>query len=139
MRVDNWDSKLQEVIKETIDKKEFNYGKNDCITFTLQCIEAITGKKVFDHKWKSIKQGKEIIKKLKKKDLLDIALHIAKENKFNEVDINKAQRGDVLYYKDEYDWDGTLGVCLGDKTMFNWKKSIMLIGNDRCIKCWRIE
>ena len=42
-------------------------------------------------------------------------------------------RTDVLYYKDEYDWDGTLGVCLGDKTMFNWKKSIMLIRNDRCI------
>jgi hypothetical protein len=23
--------------------------------------------------------------------------------------------------------------------MFNWKKSIMLINNDRCMKCWRIE
>ena len=139
MRVDSWEIKLNEVIEKTKNIERFEYGKNDCITFTLQCIEAITGKNVFDHKWKSIKQGKEIIKKLKKKDLLDIALHIAKENKFNEVDINKAQRGDVLYYKDEYDWDGTLGVCLGDKTMFNWKKSIMLIRNDRCMKCWRIE
>ena len=139
MRVDSWEIKLNEVIEKTKNKEKFEYGKNDCITFTLQCIEAITGKKVFDHKWRSIKQGKEIIKKLKKKDLLDIALYIAKENKFNEVDINKAQRGDVLYYKDEYDWDGTLGVCLGDKTMFNWKKSIMLINNDRCMKCWRIE
>ena len=139
MRVDSWEIKLNEVIEKTKNIEKFEYGKNDCITFTLQCIEAITGKKVFDHKWKSIIQGIEIIKKLKKIDLLDIALHIAKENKFNEVDINKAQRGDVLYYKDEYDWDGTLGVCLGDKTMFNWKKSIMLIGNNRCIKCWRIE
>ena len=139
MRVESWEIKLNEVIEKTKNKEKFEYGKNDCITFTLQCIEAITGKKVFDHKWKSIKQGKKIIKKLKKKDLLDIALHIAKENKFNQVDINKAQRGDVLYYKDEYDWDGTLGVCLGDKTMFNWKKSIMLINNDRCMKCWRIE
>ena len=139
MRVDSWEIKLNEVIEKTKNKEKFEYGKNDCITFTLQCIEAITGKKVFDHKWKSIKQGKEIIKKLKKKDLLDIALYIAKENKFDEVDINKAQRGDVLYYKDEYDWDGTLGVCLGDKTMFNWKKSIMLIRNHRCMKCWRIE
>ena len=139
MRVESWEIKLNEVIEKTKNKEKFEYGKNDCITFTLQCIEAITGKKVFDKKWKSIKQGKKIIKKLKKKDLLDIALHIAKENKFNQVDINKAQRGDVLYYKDEYDWDGTLGVCLGDKTMFNWKKSIMLINNDRCMKCWRIE
>lgn len=139
MRVDSWEIKLNEVITKTQAKEVFEYGKNDCITFTLQCIEAITGKNVFDHKWKSIKQGKEIIKKLKKKDLLDIALHIAKENNFKEIEVNKAQRGDVLYYKDTYDWDGTLGVCIGEKTMFNWKKAIMYLRNDICKKCWRIE
>tara|TARA_Y100000004_G_scaffold193383_1_gene255829 strand:+ start:254 stop:673 length:420 start_codon:yes stop_codon:yes gene_type:complete len=139
MRVENWDSKLQKVIKETIDKEKFNYGKNDCITFTLKCIETITGKKVFNHKWKSLKDGKAIIKKLKKKDLLDIALHVAKENNFKLININFAQRGDVLYYKDEFDWDGTLGVCIGDKTMFNWKKGISLILNNQCKYCWRIE
>ena len=139
MRVENWDSKLQKVIRETIDKEKFNYGKNDCITFTLKCIETITGKKVFNHKWKSLKDGKAIIKKLKKKDLLDIALHVAKEHNFQLIDINFAQRGDVLYYKDEFDWDGTLGVCIGDKTMFNWKKGISLILNNQCKYCWRIE
>jgi hypothetical protein len=139
MRVENWDSKLQKVIRETIDKEKFNYGKNDCITFTLKCIETITGKKVFNHKWKSLKDGKAIIKKLKKKDLLDIALHVAKEHNFELIDINFAQRGDVLYYKDEFDWDGTLGVCIGDKTMFNWKKGISLILNNQCKYCWRIE
>ena len=139
MRVENWDSKLQKVIRETIDKEKFNYGKNDCITFTLKCIETITGKKVFNHKWRSLKHGKSIIKKLKKKDLLDIALHVAKEHNFELIDINFAQRGDVLYYKDEFDWDGTLGVCIGDKTMFNWKKGISLILNNQCKYCWRIE
>ena len=139
MRVENWESKLEQVIEKTKNKPEFKYGKNDCITFTLECIEAITGKKVFDRKWKSLKDGKEIIKKLKKKDLLDIALHIAKENNFEEIIINKAQRGDVMYYKDEFDWDGTLGVCIGEKTMFNWKKAIMVINNNKCLKCWRIN
>lgn len=139
MRVENWESKLEQVIEKTKNKSEFKYGKNDCITFTLECIEAITGKKVFDRKWKSLKDGKEIIKKLKKKDLLDIALHIAKENNFEEIIINKAQRGDVMYYKDEFDWDGTLGVCIGEKTMFNWKKAIMVINNNKCLKCWRIN
>ena len=105
----------------------------------MQCIETITGKKVFDFKWKSLKDGKAIIKKLKKKDLLDIAKHIAKENNFKLIDIKFAQRGDVLYYKDEFDWDGTLGVCIGDKTMFNWKKGISLILNNQCKYCWRIE
>lgn len=139
MRVENWESKLEKVIEKTRNILEFKYGKNDCITFTLECIEAITGKKVFDNKWKSLKQGKEIIKKLKKKDLLDIALHVAKENNFEEIIINKAQRGDVMYYKDEFDWDGTLGICIGEKTMFNWKTTIMLIDNNKCLKCWRIN
>ena len=139
MRVENWESKLEQVIEKTKNKPEFKYGKNDCITFTLECIEAITGKKVFDRKWKSLKDGKEIIKKLKKNDLLDIALHIAKENNFEEIIINKAQRGDVMYYKDEFDWDGTLGVCIGEKTMFNWKKTIMVVNNNKCLKCWRIN
>ena len=139
MRVENWESKLEQVIEKTKNKPEFKYGKNDCITFTLECIEAITGKKVFDRKWKSLKDGKEIIKKLKKKDLLDIALHIAKENNFEEIIINKAQRGDVMYYKDEFDWDGTLGICIGEKTMFNWKKAIMVVNNNKCLKCWRIN
>ena len=139
MRVENWDSKLQKVISDTVNKEKFEYGKNDCVTFVLKCIETITGKKVFNHKWKSLKDGKAIIKKLKKKDLLDIALHVAKEHNFELIDINFAQRGDVLYYKDEFDWDGTLGVCIGDKTMFNWKKGISLILNNQCKYCWRIE
>ena len=46
---------------------------------------------------------------------------------------------DDKYYKDEFDWDGTLGVCIGDKTMFNWKKGISLILNNQCKYCWRIE
>ena len=139
MRVDNWDSKLQKIITNTINQDHFKYGKNDCITFTLKCIHTITGKKVFDYKWKSLKHGKEIIKKLKKKDLLDIATHIAKENNFKLIDIKFAQRGDVLYYKDKFDWDGTLGVCIGSNTMFNWKKGINLVMNNQCKYCWRIE
>ena len=139
MRVDNWDSKLQKVITDTISKDSFKYGKNDCVTFVLKCIETITGKTVFDHKWKSIKQGKALVKKLKKKDLLDIALHVAEENNFKLININFAQRGDILYYKDELEWDGTLGVCIGSNTIFNWKSGMNLIMNSKCKYCWRIE
>ena len=42
MRVENWESKLNKVIQETINKDKFKYGKNDCITFTQKCVEAIT-------------------------------------------------------------------------------------------------
>ena len=139
MRVENWSSKLEDIVKETIRKDKFEYGKNDCITFTQQCVETITGKKIFEHKWKSLKDGKEVIKKLKKKDLLDIALYIARENNFQLVDISKVQRGDVLYYKSDYDLDGTLGICLGAVTMFNWHDGINLVKNNECKYAWRIE
>ena len=139
MRVNDWNSKLEEVIKNLKKKKEFKHGKNDCVTFTIDSIESITGKKVFDKKYKNIKEAKKIIKKLKSKDLLDIALKIAKENNFKTIDIDKAQKGDVLYYVDTRDLDGTLGVCIGETVMFNWRKSITLIKKEDCKIAWRIE
>ena len=139
MRVDNWASKLELIIEETKNKEKFIFGKNDCVTFVINSIEAITGKKVFDNKYKNIKDAKEIIKSLKSKDLLDIALKIAKENNFKVVDIDKAQKGDVFYYIDKTDLDGTLGVCIGENVMFNWKKEIALIPKNNCKIAWRIE
>ena len=139
MRVENWGSKLELVIEELKNKEKFIFGKNDCVTFVINSIETITGKKVFDNKYKTLKDAKEIIKSLKSKDLLDIALKIAKENNFKIIDIDKAQKGDVLYYKDTTDLDGTLGVCIGEKIMFNWKESIVLINKADCKIAWRIE
>jgi hypothetical protein len=139
MRVENWTSKLELVIKELKNKEKFIYGKNDCLTFPVKCIEAITGIKVFNNKYKSIKEAKKILKKMKSKGILDVALENAKKYNFKEIDIDKAQKGDVLYYKDTTDLDGTLGVCIGEKIMFNWKESIVLINKADCKIAWRIE
>ena len=139
MRVNNWASKLELIIEETKNKEKFIFGKNDCVTFVINCIEAITNKKVFDNKYKTIKDAKKIIKSLKSKDLLDIALKIAKEHNFKVIDIDKAQKGDVFYYIDKTDLDGTLGVCIGELVMFNWKKEITLIPKNNCKIAWRIE
>jgi len=139
MRVNNWASKLELIIEETKNKEKFIFGKNDCVTFVINCIEAITNKKVFDNKYKTIKDAKKIIKSLKSKDLLDIALKIANENNFKVIDIDKAQKGDVFYYIDTTDLDGTLGVCIGENVMFNWKKEITLIPKNNCKIAWRIE
>ena len=139
MRVENWDSKLELLIEETRSKEKFIFGKNDCVTFVINSIETITGKKVFDKKYKTLQDAKEIIKSLKSKYLLDIALKIAKENNFKVIDIDKAQKGDVFYYIDTTDLDGTLGVCIGENVMFNWKKEIALIPKNNCKIAWRIE
>ena len=139
MRVDNWASKLELVIKELKNKEKFIFGKNDCLTFPVECIEVITGIKVFNNKYKSIKEAKKILKKMKSKGIFDVALENAKKYNFKEIDIDKAQKGDVLYYKDTTDLDGTLGVCIGEKIMFNWKESIVLINKADCKIAWRIE
>ena len=139
MRVENWTSKLELVIKELKNKEKFIFGKNDCLTFPVECIEVITGIKVFNNKYKSLDEAKKILKKMKSKDILDVALENAKKYNFKEIDIDKAQKGDVLYYKDTTDLDGTLGVCIGEKIMFNWKESIVLINKADCKIAWRIE
>ena len=139
MRVENWESKLNKVNQETINKDKFKYGKNDFITFTQKCVEAITNKKIFKHKWKSLKEGKELVKKLKKKDILSAALWVAENNNFKQIDISKVQRGDVLYFVSEVDFEGTLGVCIGSNTMFNWSKGVNLVPNNKCKLAWRIE
>ena len=139
MRVENWDSKLELLIEETKNKDKFIFGKNDCVTFVINSIETITGKKVFNKKYKTLQDAKEIIKSLKSKYLLDIALKIAKENNFKVIDIDKAQKGDVFYYIDTTDLDGTLGVCIGENVMFNWKQEIALIPKNNCKIAWRIE
>jgi len=139
MRVENWASKLELVIKELKNQEKFIRGKNDCFTFVIDSIQAITGKKVFHKKYKTLKEAKKLIKILKCKDLLDVALKITKENNFKIIDIDKAQKGDVLYYRDKGDLEGTLGICIGEKVMFNWKENIVLIEKNYCEKAWRVE
>tara|TARA_R110002051_G_scaffold12193_1_gene43102 strand:+ start:566 stop:988 length:423 start_codon:yes stop_codon:yes gene_type:complete len=140
MRVNNWDSKLEKVITELKNKDKFIFGKNDCITFVRDSVEAIIGIKIFNIKYKTLKEAKKIIKSLKSKDLLSISLKLAEENNFKEIDINKAQKGDVLYYtSNTSDLNGTLGICIGEKVMFNWEENITLIEKNNCKIAWRIE
>tara|TARA_R110001592_G_scaffold199108_1_gene447533 strand:+ start:1306 stop:1725 length:420 start_codon:yes stop_codon:yes gene_type:complete len=139
MRVDNWASKLELIISKTINN-EFIRGKNDCFTFVLDSIQAITGKKVFNKKYQTLTEAKKLIKILKCKDLLDVLLKITKENNFKVIDIDKAQKGDILYYTDNRsELNGTVGVCVGEKIMFNWKNEIALISKNNCKIAWRIE
>tara|TARA_E500000318_G_scaffold106985_1_gene115634 strand:- start:5984 stop:6409 length:426 start_codon:yes stop_codon:yes gene_type:complete len=141
MRVENWESKLNNYIEQTNKKSKFKYGKNDCITFVLKGIEIITDRKIFDHKWKSIKDGRDLINKFKKNDLLGIALLVGKENNFKQIDIHYAQRGDVVYHKNikKSDLDGSLGICLGSSSLFNWSKGMTFKPTLDCKIAWRIE
>jgi hypothetical protein len=102
-------------------------------------LKPFTGKKVFNKKYKSLSEFKKILKQLKKNSLLDLINQIAEENNFQRIDINRSQRGDVLYYKDNKDLEGTVGVCIGEMVVFNWKENIILIEKNKCEIAWRIE
>ena len=112
MRIENWDTKLSNYIISQQDKK-FVRGKTDCVNFILGAIEVITEKKVFKREYKSIKEAKKILNELNKKDLLDIAKDIAKENNFEEVNTTLARRGDIVFLKTNEELGGTMGVCIG--------------------------
>jgi len=140
MRVENWESKLQNIIQKTVNKNYWRIGRNDCITFPIKCIEVITNIKVFEKRYKSLKDGRKLLKELRSKDILDLALKTAKEHNFKQIDISKAQRGDILYFvNNRTDFNGTLGVCIGENVMFNWSSGINLVNKEKCKIAWRIE
>ncbi len=138
MRIENWDTKLSDYIQKQ-QLVKFRRGKTDCVNFVIGAIETITGKIVFEQEYNSLKDAKKIIQELNKKDLLDIAKDIAKENNFESIGCVYAQRGDVVFLKTEEELGGTLGVCIGQKSIFRAKAGVETRNTTTCDYAWRIE
>ena len=138
MRIENWDTKLSDYIQKQQSIK-FKRGKSDCVNFVIGAIKTITEKLVFDMEYKSLKDAKKILEELNKKDLLDIAMDIAKDNNFKERDCVYAQRGDVVFLKTDEELGGTLGVCIGQKSIFRAKNGVETRDTNSCNVAWRIE
>jgi len=138
MRVENWDTKLSDYIQQQ-QLVKFKRGKSDCVNFVIGAIKTITKKTVFDIDYKSLTDAKRILQELNKKDLLDIAMDIAKENNFKEIDCVYAQRGDVVFLKTDEELGGTLGVCIGQKSIFRAKNGVETRNTNTCNIAWRIE
>ena len=120
-------------------KVKFKRGKSDCVNFVIGAIEVVTGKKVFDMEYKTIKEAREILKEFNKKDLLDIARDIAKENNFEEVNTTLARRGDIVFLKTNEELGGTMGVCIGEKSVFKTKNGQETKPTNKCDIAWRID
>jgi|TARA_X000001382_G_scaffold113596_1_gene91459 hypothetical protein len=138
MRIENWDTKLSDYIQKQQSIK-FKRGKSDCVNFVIGAIKTITEKLVFDMEYKSLKDAKKILEELNKKDLLDIAMDIARDNNFKEIDCVYAQRGDVVFLKTDEELGGTLGVCIGQKSIFRAKNGVETRDTNSCNVAWRIE
>ena len=138
MRIENWDTKLSDYIQKQQAIK-FKRGKSDCVNFVIGAIKTITEKLVFDMEYKSLKDAKKILEELNKKDLLDIAMDIARDNNFKQIDCVYAQRGDVVFLKTDEELGGTLGVCIGQKSIFRAKNGVETRDTNSCNVAWRIE
>ena len=138
MRIENWDTKLSDYIQKQQSIK-FKRGKSDCVNFVIGAIKTITEKLVFDMEYKSLKDAKKILEELNKKDLLDIAMDIARDNNFKQIDCVYAQRGDVVFLKTDEELGGTLGVCIGQKSIFRAKNGVETRDTNSCNVAWRIE
>ena len=138
MRVDNWDTKLSNYIVEQ-SKTKFVRGKTDCVNFILGGIEVLIGRKVFNREYKSLKEAKKILKEFNKKDLLEIAQDIAKENNFEEINTSFARRGDVVFLETDEELGGTMGICSGEWSIFKAKIGQEKRLTNTCNYAWRIE
>ena len=83
---------LDKYIEDHLNKP-FNWGKNDCMTFTNGAVETVTGinhlKKI--RKWRDPKEAKKVLKKEKHKEFVDIFDSRFRQHKNS----NKLKDGDI--------------------------------------------
>ena len=66
-------------------------------------------------------------------------MDIARDNNFKQIDCIYAQRGDVVFLKTDEELGGTLGVCIGQKSIFRAKNGVETRDTNTCNVAWRIE
>lgn len=136
-RVDNWPAKLNEVI-EAHRTMPFEWGKHDCVTFTADCVKAMT-----DHDPLSFYRGGyttaagayEIIEELGGIERA-VEHSLAFLNAFKR-EINLAQRGDVVIA----DIEGKLivGIWIGRAALMPSEQiGLTEIPKEMIKTCWGI-
>jgi hypothetical protein len=129
MRLDGWESKLNDVISQS---GVFEWGTNDCCMFAVRVVEAITG---VDHgkPYRGYKTAKGAASRLLKHGGVEgIATKELGEPKSPLL----AKRGDIVSFesKDEI----ALGVCIGDKILAVSKKGVVSFSMREAIKAWSV-
>ena len=134
MRQENWESKLNNYIEE-MRYKPFQYGLNDCCSFTIRAQKIITGGTLFpefDGTYSSLKEGKEILKKLGFKTWISGC-----NKRLKKIDVNFAQRGDVVSMRtfDSF----AMGICMGKFGFFVGEKGLINLPREQLKLAWRID
>ena len=100
-RYHDWPTRLNKFIIDYRDKG-FDYGKHDCCLYVCDAIKAITGVDMAeDFRGYNKKSFQKLLDD--NKGVEGIALQMAKKLNLPRIPISFAQRGDVVYLKDEKD------------------------------------
>jgi len=132
----NWPEKLTNVIVE-YRSREFIYAESDCCCFVTDCIKAMTGWN-FMHGFKmryKTERGAlgELVRYAGVKTVEDLAAKRLGE----EVEILKAQRGDVVSAAP--DDMQALGVVVGSVVLFmHVDLDLIEVNISDCHKAWRV-
>lgn len=132
MRSDNWEHKLQEYI-DKYRQTPLEFGKHDCCTFTIEWEKVLTGKSTFpefDRTFKSLEQGKEILKKVGFKNWVTIV-----NSRLERIQPIQARRGDLVSMK--FQGAYCMGICLGKMCAFVGYDKMEFISKDQMKYAWR--
>ena len=131
-RCDNWELRLSKTVEERL-YEPFAWGSNDCVMFSADCLEAMTGvDPVSDLRgqWADSKQALRVITRL---GGLPAAV---KACGLEEVPPLFAKRGDLVLHRR----DGTdaLAICLGNQLAGPSESGLLFFGLECGVRAWRV-
>ena len=144
-RVGDWSIRLQCYI-ESVHEKPFRYGKQDCCTFALGAIKAITGVDV-KRKMKIRYRDKEAARKIRAMLSIQSAQtegnamtravgYVARVCGFVEITPLEAQRGDLVLFRGIL--GDTAGICIGIKVIAPGANGLLADSISVVKRAWRI-
>lgn len=134
MRLPNWESKLNNYIHEN-QFKAFQYGLNDCCSFTIKAQKILTGSTLFpefDGTYKDLKSGKAILNKLGYKTWIG-----ACNDRLEKIIVPFAKRGDVVSMRTNDSF--AMGICMGKYGAFIGEQKMEFIAREELKLAWRID
>lgn len=139
MRIEGWEKRLNDYLAE-MNSAPFQWGKCDCLIFASDAVKICTGIDPMSKKntndpetirgmYQTKEEARALIKQYRKsiRDIMDVH--------FKRKPVTKAQRGDVVYYKQAF------GVCAGRGLAFfkNFNSGVEAIKVKDCVLAWGVE
>lgn len=116
---------------ENSNPKSFKYGTLDCALWAFKYVKTVNGLDLYSKyvgKYKTWAGGRSALRKQG-----DVSLINYLNNNFEIMEMNFAQRGDLVMYK------GAVGICQGKYSFFLNEKNVAHRLTEFCGHAWRVE